>query len=259
MHGIKKMALVDTSMLDRLNSSEALSTRTEEARKTLSDLDMGIKNVSDRDDLTDEQKVRLYTTALQKFVQVRNRMDPIQPIIQKDTSHQKESNMFPAAAESKALHAIPPIYRNRAEKILQHINTSSDVGWSENGRLIYQDNIVEGSNIADLLFDVVKSGSRTKNPEGWREFAAALKEVNVPRSFIGNTARWHHISTSSPGHLQVMEDVESDTGSDDEEEYSFASESMQEGSGKGHKRKHSGRPSKGRGKHHQVIKCWLHY
>jgi len=257
MHGVKKMALVDTRMLERLKSPETPLTRTEEARKTLSDLDMGMKNVLDRDDLTDEQKVRLYTTALQKFVQVRNRMDPIQPIIQKDTSHQKEINLFPAAAESKALHAIPAIYRNRAEKILQHIKTSNDVGWSENGHLIYQDNIVEGSNITDLLLDVVKSGSRTKNPEGWREFAAALKEVNVPRSFIGNKARWHHISTSNPGHPQVLEDTESDAGTDDEEEeYSFASETMQVGSGKIHKRKHRYSSSKGRGK---VIKCWLHY
>ena len=154
------MVLIDSRMLDKLKS-DAPVTRAEETRKVLSGLDVDMKQVLERGDLTDEEKVRLYTTNLQKFFQVRNRTDPLKTTgVSTEAPTTPTRTSFPSAVEKQVLGALPAIYRNRAEHIISHIKESPNAGWTDQGQLIWQNNVVDGSNITNLILDIVKKKQR---------------------------------------------------------------------------------------------------
>jgi hypothetical protein len=53
-------------------------------------------------------------------------------------------------------------------------------------------NIIPGSNIVDLLNDVLRD-RRSSSPIGWEPFARLLAFLNIPREFIHNNQRWDYI------------------------------------------------------------------
>ena len=173
-------------------------TRTEDARKTLSDLDMNMRLVLERSDLTDEDKVRLYKTALDKFIRVRDKLDPSpvagsssHPATSLSTS-EKQAN---ESVETRLLEAVPHVYKTRAQNLMTRLKDSPHFGWTKDGEMIWKDRVLTGSNLTDLVLDVVKKPSKVAQPpERWREFADVLRQVNVPKTFVGNEERWEHIS-----------------------------------------------------------------
>jgi hypothetical protein len=83
--------------------------------------------------------------------------------------------------------------RGKAELLLKNMKTNRDITWNEKGELKYKDTIVHGSNIVDIVNDVLLK-RKYFNPEGWETFGEALREANVPQDLIGHTDRWRHIT-----------------------------------------------------------------
>jgi hypothetical protein len=76
--------------------------------------------------------------------------------------------------------------------LMNILGRSAHIHWDERGVVAIGGNIIPGSNIVDLLNDVLRD-RRSSAPIGWEQFARLLAFLNVPREFIHNSQRWDYI------------------------------------------------------------------
>ncbi|KAF4526816.1 hypothetical protein B566_EDAN015143 [Ephemera danica] len=99
---------------------------------------------------------------------------------------------------------------SRKAKLLLHLlSRSSIISWDDSGRVTINNQLLHGSNIIDLLNDVLRNRKHS-SPVGWEPFAHVLASLNVPREFINNDQRWTYIQRLNGEHHDT---------SDDEDEY----------------------------------------
>jgi hypothetical protein len=73
------------------------------------------------------------------------------------------------------------------------MKSSPDISWNEKGELKYKGETVQGSNVVDLVNDVLRK-RKYFNPQGWETFGEALRETNVPQNLIGHEDHWRYIT-----------------------------------------------------------------
>jgi len=82
---------------------------------------------------------------------------------------------------------FPKYLRSKADWLLKHL-TKNGVRWNSTGEIFYNDQVVPGSHILELVNDALRERKRS-NPTGWQSFALILKELNVPRNIVQNKRR----------------------------------------------------------------------
>ena len=81
-------------------------------------------------------------------------------------------------------------------------------GLDRKGELVFEGEVIKGSNIMDLVNDVLRNRKSFDHLHGWRQFARALPQSNVPRDLVGNRrlSDWmHHEATMSDRHSTEVE------------------------------------------------------
>ena len=68
--------------------------------------------------------------------------------------------------------------------LVEKMKSSPDISWNEKGELKNKGETVQGSNVVDLINDVLRK-RKYFNPQGWETFGEALREANVPQYLIG--------------------------------------------------------------------------
>jgi hypothetical protein len=91
------------------------------------------------------------------------------------------------------MESEPKMHRAKTALLLKKMKTSPDFSWNEKGELKYKGDTVRGSNVMDLVSDVLRK-RKYFNPQGWETFGEALREANVPQDLIGHEDRWRYIS-----------------------------------------------------------------
>jgi hypothetical protein len=81
----------------------------------------------------------------------------------------------------------------KAKLLLKKMKSSPDISWNEKRELKYKGETVQGSNVVDLVNDVLRKRKYFK-PQGWKTFGEALREANVPHDLIGYEDRWRFIT-----------------------------------------------------------------
>ena len=81
-------------------------------------------------------------------------------------------------------------------------NLKRDIAWNARGELIHEGVPVAGSNVVDLVNDLLRK--RKTDSTGWQPFARQLRAMNLPMELVGNVARRDYIrqatpTTSTPG------------------------------------------------------------
>ena len=135
------------------------------------------------------------------------------------------------AAENDAavVDVLPVTQKGNAQKLLRLLRAHGDdvVSWTRNGEVSIRGQRLRGTNIVDLVGDVVRSTpSKTIAPQRER-FLSALADANVPETLVKNKAaleRYREIKTGGAAtmHDDAIDDVTvSSTTSplDDEVEY----------------------------------------
>ncbi len=79
---------------------------------------------------------------------------------------------------------------------------------------MFNGQIVQGSNIHDLLDDVLRRRRTAPPPQGWEEFSQVRDQLNISREFIGN-------QRYKPPVSRKRQILESDSEEDDEFEDTF--------------------------------------
>ncbi|KAF4529188.1 hypothetical protein B566_EDAN017653 [Ephemera danica] len=87
-----------------------------------------------------------------------------------------------------------PVLSRKAKLLMNLLSRSPYISWDESGRVMINNQLLHGSNIIDLLNDVLRNRKHSA-PVGWEPFARVLASLNVPREFIHNEQRWEYIQS----------------------------------------------------------------
>ena len=92
--------------------------------------------------------------------------------------------------KSTFTQSLPVTPRSRRQLVLNYLKQHSNfISWNEQGQMIYKDNVIENSNVIDLLTCMIKLKSNNTNqisPFVNLLFVKATVECNVPLEWIKN-------------------------------------------------------------------------
>ena len=104
--------------------------------------------------------------------------------------------------EADVVDTVPKTMQGKARRLMEHLKR--DIAWTARGELIHEGVPVAGSNVVDLVNDLLRK--RKTDPTGWQPFARQLRAMNLPMELVGNVARRDYIrqattpaTTSTPG------------------------------------------------------------
>ena len=194
MEYTKKMALVEPRLLERLQVHQQLTHLP--MVKAMSALDRDMDDVLSHQDLTTDDKVKEYNQVLRRYVNYEDKRKMVEqtPIQMQMVGSPEPTLTSPPSEttdliEQELIKSVPKTMKKKAELLVNRIRNSPNMRWTDKGELVYKDQVMPNTNVADLVNDTLR---RRKNfePQGWQTFARALKETNVPQDLIGHQARW---------------------------------------------------------------------
>ena len=169
----KIMHLVDPKMM-----MQQVTAPVNPIHRSIVTLDDDMRTVLDRRDLSDDEKYRQYNQILQRYLKYHDHLRT--PSLRKESTQVKEEDV---------VRTVPLKFRAKAENLLKRIEREPNMHWNERGEFVHDGRVIKGSNIVDLVNDVVRH-RKDFQPHGWQEFARALRRGNVPQDLVGNRRRW---------------------------------------------------------------------
>ena len=91
--------------------------------------------------------------------------------------------------EATVLATVPKTMQAKASRLMEHLKR--DIAWTARGELIHEGVPVVGSNVVDLVNDLLRK--RKTAPTGWQPFARQLRAINLPMTLVGNVSRRAYI------------------------------------------------------------------
>jgi hypothetical protein len=199
-HG-RKMILVPQETMLKLQGHSS---------STLSKLDLQMSKVLKDKTKTDAEKWQDYYRILQPYLHVSEEQrkplniaihqSPVEaPVLPIETPMPVQRQITTGKDDTQDLlmNTVPQKFRRQATNLYNVLKNSNNVTWNENGEVTIKGKEIKGSNIVDLVNDVVRTRKNT-SAEGWQTLAGALKDMNVPQEFIGNTKMLSYIRENSP-------------------------------------------------------------
>ena len=188
--------------------------KTSPVPDTLSDsvlsLDDEIRRVLESPALSDHDKALTYEQVLHKYLKrvdhVNSRHSQKPPF---SSNHTASVPLDPLKSDSfgktvklkkRVVDSLPKTLQKKGGVLLDHIKDTTDMTWNERGELVVKGQTLNGTNVSDLIHELLRSRKLGQKPEGWSIFANTLKESNIPTDLIGNKARWD--STDEPEQLK---------------------------------------------------------
>lgn len=197
MEHAEKMYLVSRHQMEQLQGRPPTIGTTAVSR-----LDDDMKTILQRTDLSEDDKIKLYNSVLQRFLRLTRQNDSekdVLNLIQPPESF-KRSPAEPEPAtpplhqdptKLEILEGMGPRYKKNAELLLNKMKQHQDIlGWDAHGTVLYKGSVVPGTNIVDLVKGVSHQRSRNAKyyPKGWNEFMSAMAEMNVPTALLGSNS-----------------------------------------------------------------------
>ena len=91
--------------------------------------------------------------------------------------------------EATVLDTVPKTMQGKARRLMEHLKRG--IAWTVRGELIHEGVPVVGSNVVDLVNDLLRK--RNTDPTGWQPFARQLRAINLPMDLVGNAVRKAYI------------------------------------------------------------------
>ena len=188
MNFAKKMVLVEPRQLEKYKETMV--------DKTLSKLDGELYEILQRN-ISDDEKAKLYSSSLSRYLNIDKptvvtKFDEDDDVDEDAIKGMKTST----DVETLVLDSVPKKWKRQASRLLTHIKNNPDVGWSEKGELVVKNTVVPKTHVVDLINDLMRKRTSARTPNGWKRFADALKDHNIPHELIGNEDRWSYINES---------------------------------------------------------------
>jgi hypothetical protein len=169
MNQFTKMAMVPHAMVDPLRYQEVGAPLLSQ----LSTLDGEMQTILGDKTIPDELKLQKYMQTLQRYQMLKG-----QQVMQPAPAATRQT-LVPVMED--LLDTIPKQDRNKAKIFVNHLQQHADeIKWTEDGRLIYENKPVEGSNRTDLVHQFTRKLPPKNETPGAVELASLLKKTNVP-------------------------------------------------------------------------------
>ena len=176
MSKAKKMVLISPEVLQRLNNPIK--------DNTLNNLENDMSNILQSNDLEDRTKWAQYQQLLQRRQHFHDQLrQPAEiPIIETpDKTNNNES------LQEEILRTLPKGLRTKGELLFKRLCTNDVITWDDFGRVSINKTAIPGSNITDLVCDVIRS--KKTGATGLKQFLEGLETINIPKTLIGNCRR----------------------------------------------------------------------
>ena len=202
-HG-KQMILVPEDVLATLERKQ--KQETSPLVTNLMNTEENMNETLKRTDMFDDEKQKLYHGDLERYLNLKHQkkndfttinINSTTPLDANKPAEKKEGT----SSDSAIVEPIPRTMRDRAMAILNRLKSYPNViSWDKTGQVKLDGKNVQGSNISDLLSDVVRC-RKNFNPVGPKEFFCVLSTVNMPKDLVRNEERWKQA-------LQLMSEEE---------------------------------------------------
>jgi hypothetical protein len=170
-------------------------------------LDHQMQNILQQKDVSDYDKEKLYSQTLAKYLSLRD---------QHQHQHQQQQSVAKVPQtkinEEQVMSSVPKMYRQKAQALLQFLQSDPEVQWDDRGQLVLSGQVVPKSHIIDLVNDALRR-RKSHAPHGWDALSRRLRQHNVPKELVGNekwsvasedehedSDDWHSLPASSPQH-----------------------------------------------------------
>lgn len=186
----QKMALVPPEMLNDIYRKPEIRVEDD------------IQELLERNNLADDQKVKLLSLLLSKYQRVIHK--PKEPVRVSVVSSETESvpttqpPLSPVATSPSVLSSengdiilkqikitVPSTYQKFIDPLVSLLK-QSEYKWNKKGELVVNDQVIQGSNIIDLISYLMRSRKSVLSPVGFNIFWEGIKKINIPREWIGN-------------------------------------------------------------------------
>ena len=188
MTHVRKMALVDPRLLETLRAPTQPPVDV-----TLRDLDAEMTSILDRADVNASEKVRLYNQTLLRYNDMSKILanKPTRVVMVNDEKVANEVNKEQENdTASEIVSTLPKSLQMKARVLTTRLKKMVD--WNARGELLHEGRAIPGSNITDLVHDLVRR-RKTFEPIGWQQLASQLHGSNIPMELVGNVARRQQI------------------------------------------------------------------
>src|SRR5436190_3681747 len=177
MNKAKKMVLISPEVLQRLNNPIK--------DNTLNNIENDMVNILQSNDLEDRTKWAQYQQLLQRRQHFHDQLrQPAEiPII--ETPNRKDTKEY---FQEEILRSLPKALKTKGELLFKRLCTSDIINWDSCGRVSINSTVIPGSNITDLVCDVIRS-KKSAGPTGSRQFMEALDSINIPKAIIDVSKR----------------------------------------------------------------------
>ena len=180
------MLIVDPAIIETLqfNQPPALTSQNI-TRRVIQEADDSINSALANDMLTPSEQVMYYNQALQKRDQFSDKPSslPHLPIIADDQ------------VQDEIIDSVPQSFRNKAALLVKKWKRGGVLGWNKEGNLMYKGELIPGTNIIDIVNDVIRNRAKNPEPKGWDLVAQGIKDTNVPLELVGNSKRYVNQAT----------------------------------------------------------------
>ena len=144
-----------------------------------------------------DYKMKLYNHELQKVIDNKQKF--------KERDDDEEEEMYSAhqgnMIEKELLESLPRSLKTKGKLLLERLK-ANNVTWNAAGELIIDSVKYHGTNIIDLVNDVMRN-RKYSAPFGWQTFADQLIRLNVPQEMIVNKSRWNYILKRKTNSLNL--------------------------------------------------------
>lgn len=177
----KKHVVISVEEYERLkdNSADFMNPEKRDLKKSANEM----KHVWERNIPADEQ-IRLFTDELNNLKKRYDTLKKPKPleIVMKNEGVEKEFMV------SNIIESLPTTSQRDGLLLINHLKSRPDIiKWNEKGEVIFRGDTLIGSNIIDLISDVLTNRKESKTPLMDKTvFLKALSEINVPYQWIKN-------------------------------------------------------------------------
>ena len=154
-----------------------------------------IQSVWDRQDVGEDEKVRIFMKEFKKFKTYYDQLSKPKIVEIRNSTLPSSASMGTVGQDAsnhgdRILKDLGKVHRGNAEKLMKHIEEhgGDSVRWDKkSGELVYNDIRLQASNITKLLKDVVSAGKRqSSEPQHLSTFLKALSDIETPLSLVKN-------------------------------------------------------------------------
>jgi hypothetical protein len=122
-------------------------------------MDKKMQTILEREDLSADERLKLYDQSFTRYLNVYDDYRPKPVAVALEPVKQD-------LIENEILESVPKTMKAKAQLLLKKMKSSPDISWNEKKELKYKGETVQGSNVVDLVNDVLSKKQYFNQKDG---------------------------------------------------------------------------------------------